>query len=68
MPIAFTTSRMVSALVVTTGDEVVSAESSIRGQGMLIVKVGVPWDLMKTNTICPHERGDSYNIISIQAS
>ena len=23
---------------------------------------------MKTNTICPHERGDSYNIISIQAS
>ena len=31
-------------------------------------QVGVPWDLMKTNTICPHERGDSYNIISIQAS
>ena len=23
---------------------------------------------METNTICPHERGDSYNIISIQAS
>ena len=39
MPIAFTTSRMVSALVVTTGDEVVSAELSIRGQGMLIVKL-----------------------------
>ena len=39
MPIAFTTSRMVSALVATTGDEVVSAESSIRGQGMLIVKL-----------------------------
>ena len=39
MPIAFTTSRMVSALVVNTGDEVVSAESSIRGQGMLIVKL-----------------------------
>ena len=34
MPIAFTTSRMVPALVVTTGDEVMSAESSIRGQGM----------------------------------
>ena len=31
-------------------------------------QVGVPWDLMKTSTICPHERGDSYNIISIQAS
>ena len=31
-------------------------------------QVGVPWDLMKTNAICPHERGDSYNIISIQAS
>ena len=39
MPIAFTTSRMVSALVVATGDEVVSAESSIRGQVMLIVKL-----------------------------
>ena len=39
MPIAFTTSRMVSALVVTTGDEVVFAESSIRGQGMLLVKL-----------------------------
>ena len=39
MPIAFTTSRTVSALVVTTGDEVVSAESSMRGQGMLIVKL-----------------------------
>ena len=39
MPIAFTTSRMASALVVTTGDEVVSAESIIRGQGMLIVKL-----------------------------
>ena len=23
---------------------------------------------MRTNTICPHERGDSYNIISIEAS
>ena len=22
---------------------------------------------MKINTICPHERGDSYNIISIRA-
>ena len=39
MPIAFIISRMVSALVVTTGDEVVSAESSIRGQDMLIVKL-----------------------------
>ena len=39
MPIAFITSRMVSAHVVTTGDEVVSAESSIRGQGMLLVKL-----------------------------
>ena len=38
MPIAFTTSRMVSALVAITGDEFVSAESSIRGQGMSIVK------------------------------
>ena len=40
MPIAFTTLRMVSALVVTTGDEVMSAESSIRREGMLIVKLG----------------------------
>ena len=31
-------------------------------------QVGVPWDLMKTYAVCPHERGDSYNIISIQAS
>ena len=33
-----------------------------------VCQVGVPWDLMKTNTICSHERGDSYNIICIQAS
>ena len=39
MPIAFITSRMVSALVVTTGDEAMSEESSIRGQGMLMVKL-----------------------------
>ena len=31
-------------------------------------QVGVPGDLMKTNTLWTHERGDSYNIISIQAS
>ena len=68
MPLAFTTSRMVSALVVATGDKVLLAESSIRGQGMFDSQVGVPWDLMKTNTICPHECGDSYNMISIQAS
>ena len=43
-----------------------SAESSIRRY--VDSQVGVPWDLMKTNTICLHERGDSYKIISIQAS
>ena len=41
-----------------------SAESSIRGQGLLIVKL----ECLGLDDVCPHERGDSYNIISIQAS